>query len=228
MPAIIPDIERLVPPPTLRYEPERMTAHERRMLGLPYGGTVVVHYLKRNEWFLETALALLGRHRTWDSGVEALAYTHTPLIGALDQQDVVVSKSALWSGRGSVQLADAYWGSARMFGSPIVRSDGYISEGRESAFERVAKLPVGPISGRLGRLIGRPKKGYADPDEVILPSSTTAQQQESSTVSLALPSPDSTLSEDASSADNSKATEPADIRTSTAAPKFGVQQPWHP
>lgn len=27
-----------------------------------YGGTVVVHFIKRNDWFMETALALLGPH----------------------------------------------------------------------------------------------------------------------------------------------------------------------
>lgn len=31
-----------------------------RYAGKNIGGTVVVHYIKRNEWFLEAALALLG------------------------------------------------------------------------------------------------------------------------------------------------------------------------
>lgn len=31
-----------------------------RYAGKRVGGTVVVHYIKRNEWFLEAALALLG------------------------------------------------------------------------------------------------------------------------------------------------------------------------
>lgn len=31
------------------------------------GGTIIVHYCKKNEWFYETALALLGRQRTWSS-----------------------------------------------------------------------------------------------------------------------------------------------------------------
>jgi hypothetical protein len=31
-----------------------------RYAGQSVGGTVVVHYIKRNEWFLEAALALLG------------------------------------------------------------------------------------------------------------------------------------------------------------------------
>jgi len=31
----------------------------RRYQGQRVGGTVVVHFIKRNEWFLETALALL-------------------------------------------------------------------------------------------------------------------------------------------------------------------------
>lgn len=32
------------------------------------GGTVVVHYCKKEEWFFETALALLGREQTWHFG----------------------------------------------------------------------------------------------------------------------------------------------------------------
>ena len=33
----------------------------KRYLGLPHGGTIVVHYAKKHEWFLEAAVALLGR-----------------------------------------------------------------------------------------------------------------------------------------------------------------------
>ncbi|KDN48861.1 glycosyltransferase family 31 protein [Tilletiaria anomala UBC 951] len=34
---------------------------KKRYLGRPHGGTIVVHYIKKHEWFLETALALLGK-----------------------------------------------------------------------------------------------------------------------------------------------------------------------
>jgi hypothetical protein len=37
----------------------RETLNER-YLGKNIGGTIVVHYLKKDEWFLETALAFLG------------------------------------------------------------------------------------------------------------------------------------------------------------------------
>lgn len=41
---------------------ERNLYHER-YLGGRYGGTVVVHYVKHDDWFLETAMALIGRDR---------------------------------------------------------------------------------------------------------------------------------------------------------------------
>lgn len=39
---------------------ERREGRRKRYEGKRVGGTVVVHFIKRNEWFLETALALLG------------------------------------------------------------------------------------------------------------------------------------------------------------------------
>ena len=39
-----------VPHPTLRYDADAIALRQRRMLGRPHGGTVVVHYLKRSEW----------------------------------------------------------------------------------------------------------------------------------------------------------------------------------
>ncbi|WFD34993.1 hypothetical protein MCUN1_001839 [Malassezia cuniculi] len=41
----------------------------RRMLDGRYGGTIVVHYVKKNVWFYETALALIGRDRLWRRGI---------------------------------------------------------------------------------------------------------------------------------------------------------------
>ncbi|ORY72612.1 hypothetical protein BCR35DRAFT_354380 [Leucosporidium creatinivorum] len=93
--------DRLIPPPTHRYDTTSLLLRSQRMLGLPHGGTVAVHYLKRNEWFYETALALLGRDRTWDGGVTV---AHLPP----------------WTGAGNVEMVDAYWGGARMYGSPLV------------------------------------------------------------------------------------------------------------
>lgn len=39
---------------------EKREGRRKRYEGKRVGGTVVVHFIKRNEWFLETALALLG------------------------------------------------------------------------------------------------------------------------------------------------------------------------
>jgi len=36
--------------------------------GIGLGGTVVVHFIKRNEWFLETAMAMLGPSWNGDEG----------------------------------------------------------------------------------------------------------------------------------------------------------------
>lgn len=55
---------------------------------------MVVHYLKKTEWWLETALALSGKPKMWTNGA-----------GGLGKE----------------------W---RMGGSPLVRSDGYIFQGR--------------------------------------------------------------------------------------------------
>lgn len=66
----------------------------RRHLYRPHGGTVVVHFLKKNEWFMETSVALLGNGKTWIDGAGGIA---------------------------------SEW---RMWGSPRVREDGYVAEGR--------------------------------------------------------------------------------------------------
>lgn len=81
--------------------------HARRYLNRPHGGTVIVHYLKKTEWWLETALALNGRGKLWNNGA---------------------------GGRGKE------W---RMGGSPLVRHDGYIFEGRSAP--RRAIVPTAPF-----------------------------------------------------------------------------------
>lgn len=50
------------------YAPFYEALARQRYQDYKVGGTVVVHYCKKNEWFYETALALLGRHRTWSAG----------------------------------------------------------------------------------------------------------------------------------------------------------------
>jgi microcystin-dependent protein len=193
-----------VPAPVLRYDRVRLNLRERRMLGLPYGGTVAIHFLKRNEWFLETALAILGRDRTWDRGIDAPAFAPRPLVAApassssLDQDDspaavdeLSVSNVPQWEGVGVIHALEDRWGGARMWGSPIVREDGYIVEGRARPV-----LVEEAIPGRLGRYTGRPKLGFANPEEgVRLPkqqpqssSSSSSEVSSTATSSSAAPS----------------------------------------
>lgn len=98
---------RTLPRPTPKDEyGEWASLHAQRYLNKPHGGTVIVHYLKKTEYWHETALILLGKAKLWDNGA-----------GGLGKQ----------------------W---RMGGSPLVRSNGYITEGR-SAPKR-AFIPVTP------------------------------------------------------------------------------------
>jgi len=85
----------LLPRPTHKDgKGEYAALRAQRYLNRPHGGTVVVHYLKKTEWWLETALALSGKPKMWTNGA---------------------------GGSGKE------W---RMGGSPLVRGDGYILEGR--------------------------------------------------------------------------------------------------
>ncbi|GAC93114.1 glycosyltransferase [Pseudozyma hubeiensis SY62] len=60
---------RMIPLPTHKDgNGEAEELRNRRYLGRPFGGTVVVHYLKKSEWFYETALAFSGRGRFWPDG----------------------------------------------------------------------------------------------------------------------------------------------------------------
>lgn len=171
LPDNLPAYERLVPPPTMRFDSTMMDLRNHRMLGRPYGGTVVVHFLKRHEWFFETSLALLGRHMTWDAG--SLPFSTAALSHSGTQAPPLGDASAdqAWNGRGKVKWLDtaAQWGTPRKYGSPIVRDNGYIAEGREGPFERAIKLPVDEPptrskgGGVWGRLRGKPKLRLADP-----------------------------------------------------------------
>lgn len=60
---------RMIPLPTHKDgNGEAEELRHRRYLGRRHGGTVVVHYLKKSEWFYETALAFSGRRRFWSDG----------------------------------------------------------------------------------------------------------------------------------------------------------------
>ncbi|GAA5951724.1 hypothetical protein JCM3765_003095 [Sporobolomyces pararoseus] len=134
--------ERFIPPPTLRYDPSSLSVRSQRMLGLPYGGTVAVHYLKRNEWFYETALALIGKEKMWDSGFDTPAHPHHPSTSASYSYSAKVNEYALSdspvaiSQHARVEQVPNLWGSVRMYGSPIVSDDGMIYEGRRAEAHR--------------------------------------------------------------------------------------------
>lgn len=145
--------ERFLPAPTLRFEPSTLALRTQRMLGLAHGGTVAVHYLKRNEWFFETALALIGRDKMWDGGVDAPAYPRSPYehnellqpyaadplaLSALPPPGAHSSAGVVGATDDLVELEvfPALWGGARMYGSPIVTPDGMVVEGRRAEANR--------------------------------------------------------------------------------------------
>lgn len=168
--------DRLVPPPTHRYDSATLALRDERYLGLAHGGTVVVHYLKYNEWFYETALALLGREKMWDGGVEA---TPSPVLPFADAE---LARLPSWTGKGQVELVDARWGGARMYGSPIVREDGFISEGRPAESRREVVVPNVPTNGgRWSRNSRMPLLGLRLEDgvEASVGGDVNAAQEES-------------------------------------------------
>ncbi|GAA5911682.1 uncharacterized protein JCM6883_002446 [Sporobolomyces salmoneus] len=137
--------ERFVPAPSLRYDPSTLALRQQRMLGLAHGGTVAVHYLKRNEWFYETALALLGREKMWDSGSDTPAFPDHPSTYstmAAKAKEYVLSDAPLATGQyETVEILPPLWGSVRMYGSPIVTEEGAIVEGRRAEAHREVLQP---------------------------------------------------------------------------------------
>lgn len=135
-----------------------------------------MHYLKRNEWFFETALALLGREKTWDGGVDSAAFPSSPALSSssmLDSlgssgHDIAIARLPPWTGAGNVEMVDAFWGGARMYGSPLVRDDGFVSEGRaaEARREVVHNVPNTALGGRFGRTRTTPMLGLRLEDGV--------------------------------------------------------------
>lgn len=174
--------QRAIPAPSLRFDAETMSVRERRFLGLPYGGTVVVHYLKRNEWFLETALALLGRERMWDTGIDSPAYpAFVPPIpasggraaapirhaagpaqeGGVATKETVVKAVPTWDQKqkgASVELVSPVWGGARMYGSPLIKENGFVSLGRSVPWDALKQAET----PKYGSIHGTPRQRYAD------------------------------------------------------------------
>ncbi|KDE02934.1 hypothetical protein MVLG_06558 [Microbotryum lychnidis-dioicae p1A1 Lamole] len=153
---IIPSEHRLVPPPTHRFDAAAVSTRQKRMLGRAHGGTVAVHYIKYNEWFYETALALLGREKMWDHGYDTAAMASFGDVTSSEMSSVAsveVSRLPVWTGAGLVEQVESYWGGARMYGSPIVGDDGSIVEGRpaEPRREVVQNLPDSTMASFGGR-----------------------------------------------------------------------------
>ncbi|WAR56242.1 hypothetical protein PtB15_7B87 [Puccinia triticina] len=163
---------KFVPSPTLRFDPEEIRLREARFLNLPHGGTVVVHYLKRSEWFLETSLILLGRAKTWDDGLIPLVYEPAqqiragrPASGASEIQpeghSVVVSEKAGSSASSNAlsTVDDSQTKTKTTTGSSP--GDGHqkkIALGRLAGwgkFDRVEEIQVGGFFGGA-RLAGSP------------------------------------------------------------------------
>lgn len=228
-----PDIlkHRAIPAPTLRYDADTMTLRERRFLGLPYGGTVVVHYLKRNEWFLETALALLGREQFWDTGLEAPAYPafvppppagdNLPPYGDHQDGDSAIGQGQAkkvatiptWNGKGGeIDVVPAEWGSARMYGSPLVKENGYVALGRTVPWDALQKSE----EGKYGKLRGSPRQRYADmPDE-----DSTKEKESISSSSSEESSSSSSLEERSSSLESADI---PDTHTHTSSPASSLE-----
>lgn len=138
-----------------------------------------MHYLKADEWFMETALALLGREAMWDAGRDIPVLSSTsPLIlaGATDLPEV--SRLPPWTGIGMVSAVDSLWGGARLYGSPMVRTNGYICEGRlEDMSMKEEYVPNEPTS-QLGRLGRRPSIAVAIPEGVEVSGAGVVVTQE--------------------------------------------------
>lgn len=66
---------------------------QKRYLNDTTGGTVVVHYLKREAWFYETALALVGRARTWQHGNGANRWRmyNSPVVQAYSSTHAMIA-----------------------------------------------------------------------------------------------------------------------------------------
>lgn len=166
--------ERFIPYPTLRYDPETLSIRQRRMLGLPHGGTVAVHYLKRNEWFYETALALLGREKMWDHGQSSPSSPSSSSSNSIstsysmDQFEFSSVPSILSNSDSEMveTLPASIWGSVRMFGSPIVQEDGMIVEGRRAEAHR--------------EILGNNRGGGGRPPRVVAESGATSTTNEGS------------------------------------------------
>ncbi|WFD32330.1 hypothetical protein MSPP1_003375 [Malassezia sp. CBS 17886] len=63
-----PTQKRVADPLGRNYADMAAQLRSMRHMNDQFGGTVVVHYCKKHEYFYETALALLGRDRTWRRG----------------------------------------------------------------------------------------------------------------------------------------------------------------
>ncbi|KAG0146490.1 hypothetical protein CROQUDRAFT_671115 [Cronartium quercuum f. sp. fusiforme G11] len=173
---------KLIASPTIRFNDEESKLRQERFEGLNYGGTVVVHYLKRNEWFYETELALLGKSKTWDQGLDLINnHDHDEILNlqssSNDNKQQLQSNSLSSSSDNHNQnveenlemievIDENIFGGARMYGSPVIESDGRISEGKsdedkdkdDSKLNELSKT----VEGGAGWVRGKPKIRVSD------------------------------------------------------------------
>ncbi|EGG12974.1 family 31 glycosyltransferase [Melampsora larici-populina 98AG31] len=141
--------------PAVRFDEDENRLREIRFEGRKNGGTVVVHYLKRNEWFLETQLVLLGKSYTWDSGLEPMDHItriEKAAIGTKNKLEVIES-------------GNERFGGARMYGSPLIELDGTIKMGEASKLEEVEEPDLAirkTIEGGAGWVRGKPRVRVSD------------------------------------------------------------------
>ncbi|KAJ1022144.1 hypothetical protein NDA18_005377 [Ustilago nuda] len=146
---------RMIPLPTHKDgNGEAEELHRRRYLGRRFGGTVVVHYLKKSEWFYETALAFSGRGRFWPDGA-----------GGTGSE---------WRMYGSplVRHEDGYISGGRSQPRPDMEM-AYMQQARIQAQANAAQAQA--LTARMGSFT-KPKAGNAGPP--VSPPSPPEQQQQ--------------------------------------------------
>ncbi|PLW58284.1 hypothetical protein PCANC_00848 [Puccinia coronata f. sp. avenae] len=135
-------VPKFIPSPTLRFDPKEMKLRDERFLHRPHGGTVVVHYLKRSEWFLETSLILLGRAKTWDDGLVPLVYEPTHQLRAAG---VNSPASSLQPQGNSVVVSENSPASSDAFPTDVGKPSS--SRSSEKPPEHQKKIEVGRLDG---------------------------------------------------------------------------------
>lgn len=130
--------------PTLRFDPEEMRIRDKRFLHRPHGGTVVVHYLKRSEWFLETFLILLGRAKTWDDGLMPLVYEPSHQLRAAAGRSLA---SSMQPHGNSVVISEKPHLSSNVIPTDLDKPSSQSSSSAQKIQDHQKKIEVGRLNG---------------------------------------------------------------------------------